>query len=119
MLADPQSITVAGTALTLPRVGVGQNSSDYQTADGTSRLRVQHSSNAKTRRNSATLQTDKVAADPLTAINSRVTSQISISILAPVNGFTVTELKDQLVALATALTASSGALAVKILGGEM
>lgn len=118
MLADPQSVTVAGTALSLARVGIGQNSADYWTADGASRLRVQQTSNAKTRRTSVTLQTDKVAADPLTAVNARVTSQISVSILAPINGFTVTELRDQLIGLANALTASTGAMTVKILGGE-
>jgi len=118
MLADPQAVTVAGTALSLARVGIGQTSADYQTADGASRLRVQQSSNAKTRRTSVTLQTDKVAADPLTAVNARVTSQISVSILQPINGFTVTELRDQLIGLANALTASTGAMTVKILGGE-
>jgi hypothetical protein len=118
MLADPQSVTVGGTAVSLPRTGIGQNSADYTSADGAYQLRVQQTTNKDTRRTSISLRSNKIAADPLTAVNSRKSDIVSVSAVVPLDGFTVTEVKDQIVALATALTASSAALAIKILGGE-
>jgi hypothetical protein len=118
MLADPQSVTISGTAVSLPRTGIGATSADYTSADGAVSLRTQQTTSKDSRRTVISLKSNKIAADPLTAINKRLSSVISVSVTAPVDGFTVTELKDQLVALATALTASSAALAVKILSGE-
>jgi hypothetical protein len=118
MLADPQSVTIGGTTTSLPRVGINGNSADYASADGAIQLRVLQSTNKDTRRTSVTLRTNKIAADPLTAVNRRLSDAISVSATVPLDGFTVTEVKDQIVALATLLTASSAALAVKILGGE-
>lgn len=118
MLADPQSITVAGTTVSLPRTGIAGQSADYTSADGLSSLRVQQADGKNSRRTSITLRTNKIAADPLTAVNRRLSAAVSVTVNAPLDGFTVTELKDQIVALATLLTASSAATAVKILGGE-
>lgn len=118
MLADPQTVTVGGTGITLPRTGIGATSADYTSSDGAYRLRVIQTSNQTTRRTSITLQSNKIAADPLNAVNRRVSDLVGVSITAPLDGFTITELKDQVVALATALTSSSAATLVKILGGE-
>lgn len=118
MLADPQSVTVGGTAISLPRTGVQGNLADYTSADGVTSLRVQQSSTASQKRTSVVLRTAKIAADPISGINSRKTATVSITVNQPIDGFTVTELKDQLVALCTLLTASSAATAIKILGGE-
>lgn len=118
MLADPQSITIGGATTSLPRTGNGQDSADYTAADGAIKLRVQQRSNSKTRRTNISVSSNKIAADPLTAVNQRLSSLVSVNVTAPIDGFTVTELKDQLVGIATLLTASSAALAIKILGGE-
>lgn len=118
MLADPQSITVGGTTISLPRTGVTGNLADYTSADGVTSLRVQQSTTRTVKRTSVTLKTAKIAADPITGINSRITATWGISLIQPLDGFTVTELKDQLVGLANVLTASSAATAIKILGGE-
>lgn len=118
MLADPQSVTVSGTAISLPRTGIAPASVDYSSADGVTRLRVQQSSSKTTKRTSVSLQTNKIAADPLTAVNRRVTSLVSVTVTSPIDGFTVAELAAQLVGLATALTASSAAMTTKILSGE-
>ncbi len=118
MLADPQAVTVGGVAVSLPRTGIGATNADYTSADGAYRLRVTQTSNSTTRRTSITLQSNKIAADPLTAVNTRKSDLVGVSITAPIDGFTITELKDQVVALATALTSSSAATLVKILGGE-
>lgn len=118
MLADPQSLTIAGTAVSLPRTGVSNNAADYTSADGAVSLRVQQTTNGGNRRTSISVRSNKIAADPLTAVNRRLSSTVSVNVNAPLDGFTITELKDQIVAIATALTASSASLATKILGGE-
>lgn len=118
MLADPQSVTIAGTAVSLPRTGVGAASADYTSADGAVSLRVQQTTGKDTRRTVISLRSNKITPDPLTAVNKRVSSVVSVSVSSALDGFTITELKDQLVAIATALTASSAALTTKILAGE-
>jgi hypothetical protein len=118
MLPDPQSITVGGTTIALPKTGSDKASADYQSADLTSQLRVNQTINSTTRNTVVSFKTNKIAADPITAINSRKSSIWTISNRAPIDGFTIAELKDELVGLANLLTASSGALAAKILAGE-
>jgi len=118
MLADPQSVTVGGATISLPRTGVDKGSADYTSADGTSQMRVAQTTNSSSRRTTISLKTNKIAADPITAVNSRKSSLWTITNTAPLDGFTVAELRDQLIGLANALTATSGALATKILGGE-
>lgn len=118
MLADPQSITIAGTTISIPRTGIGGDSAVYTSADGTVSLRIQQTVNKTRRRTIISLQSNKIAADALTAVNQRVQSVLTFSFNTPVDGFTITELKDQLVGLSTLLTASSAAMAIKVLGGE-
>lgn len=118
MLTDPQSVTVAGTAISLPRTGENGTLADYTSADGLTSLRVQQSINKSTRRTSILLRTTKVAADAITGLNSRITSTISANVTSPLDGFSALELKDQFVALATLLTATSGSTMLRVLGGE-
>jgi hypothetical protein len=118
MLTDPQSVTVGGTAISLPRTGSDRTSADYTSADNLSQMRVAQTTNSTTRSTVISLKTNKIASDPITAVNSRKSSIWTISNRAPIDGFTITELKDQLVGLAAALTASSAALTTKALGGE-
>lgn len=118
MLADPQSITVGGTTISLPRTGADKGSSDYTSADVLSQLRVAQTTNSTTRRTTISLKTNKIAADPITALNARKSNLWTISNTAPLDGFSLVEIRDQLIGLANALTASSGALATKILAGE-
>jgi hypothetical protein len=118
MLTDPQSVTVGGSTISLPRTGADRGSADYTSADGLSQLRVVQTVTNANRRTSISLKTNKIAADPITAVNSRKSDLWTITNTAPLDGFTVTEIRDQLIGLANALTASSGALITKILGGE-
>lgn len=118
MLTDPQSITVNAVPISLPRTGADRGSADYTSADGNSQLRVAQTVNGSTRRTTISLKTNKIAPDPITAVNSRKSSIWTISNNSPLDGFTVTEIVAQLNGLAAALTASSGALAAKIVAGE-
>lgn len=118
MLEDPLTITVNAVPIVLPRTGVARDAVDYTSAGGTTKFRVQQTANGSTRRTSAIMSTVKIAADPISGLNSRKTTTVSVTWSAPLDGFTTTELKDQLVGLATYLTASSAAKTVKILDGE-
>lgn len=118
MLADPQSITISGTPVSLPRTGVGPQSAEYTSADGTLRFLVRQSSNSKTRRTAVSVQRNKIAADPLTAVNTRYTETVTMSVVSPIDGFSIAELVADIVGLATWLTASSAANSTKTLAGE-
>ena len=118
MLADPQSVTVGGSTISLPRTGADKGSADYTSVDGISQLRVAQTTNSTSRRTTISLKTNKIAADPITTLNSRKSSIWTISNVAPIDGFTIVELRDQLIGLANSLTATTGALTTKVLGGE-
>ncbi len=118
MLPDPQSITVGAATIPLPKVGSDKTSADYQSSDGNSQLRISQTVNSTTRNTGISFKTNKIAADPISAINSRKSSIWTITNRVPLDGFTIAELKDQLVGLAGLLTAASAALTTKILAGE-
>lgn len=116
--ADPTTITIGGTAYTLPRTSSGANSGAYTKDDATIQMVISHTYGKRTRRMLA-LNTNKITTDPFVpATNLRVGSRVYLVVDSPVAGFSVTELKDQVVALATYVTASSAAQALKLIGGE-
>lgn len=118
MFSDPQSITVAAAPVSLPRVSVGNLTSTYRTADGSYELQIAHSAN-KRERTVVKLTANKVGVDPFDASRSRsYTAPIYVVIDSPLNGagFTDTELKDQLIALADLIKSAN--FATKILGKE-
>lgn len=118
MLADPQSITIAGATVSLPRTGEIGNQADYTAGDLTRNLRITQKVGKDVRRTTASLQSHKITADALTAVNRRVTSTVSVTVTSPIDGFSVQELADELTGLATLLTASSATVAKRILAGE-
>ena len=118
-LSDPQSVTIASTPNSLPRVGTNGDSSTYSKDDGTVTLKVLHNRGKTRTRRSVRLDFSKIAADPLMAgVNRQVSMSAFVNIDVPNVGLSLTEQKDVTLALTNALTASSGALLVKILGGE-
>jgi hypothetical protein len=114
MLADPQSIN----SISLPRTGIGTDSAVYTSADGALSLRVQKVSGKDRNRFIVSVQSTKIAADPLTAVNQRISAVASVTVTAPLSGFTATELKDLYKGLGDALSATTYAMFLKILGGE-
>jgi hypothetical protein len=66
------------------------------------------------------LDSQKIAADPLTAgINVLASASAYLVVDVPKTGFTAAEAKAVVDALAAYLSASSGAVVSKVLGGEM
>lgn len=118
MLTDPQSITISGNAISLPRVSTGQDNSKYSSADGLVDLAL---SNAYGRRTRRVLRVDheKVTADPFIPAQNRQESMSCYMVFdLPLVGYTAAEAKAVYVGLNTLYTASSHALIDKLLGGE-
>jgi len=116
--ADPQSVTINAVAQSLPRVSSGTNSGAFSKDDGTVKLSVSHTYGTRTRR-LIRLDHSKIAADPLQAsINVRLSSSVYLVVDQPATGYTVAEMKQIMDALTGYLTASSGARATQLLGGE-
>lgn len=115
---DPQSITISGTAIALPRVNTGNNGSDYQSADGLVKLNASSAYGRRTRR---VLRVDhsKLTADPyIPANNTKVSMSNYIVFDVPPAGYTNTEVLAVWAGLAAYATASSNAIIAKLLGGE-
>jgi len=119
VLADPQSVTISGTAISLPKTDDRPQTNVYSSfADGVTLFGTQRVTGKDNRRRATvSLQKEKIAADALTAVNQRVASSVTVSFSFPA-GFTTTEVEAQAAALITWLTASTNANLKKILAGE-
>ena len=118
-LSDPLSITVAGNALSFPRVSVNGNSTVYRTADGLFTTTISHQYGANSARRMIRLDQRKLAADPFIPAQNRYVQQSFWTLnQVPTVGFTVTESKDLAKALLDFESASTYAALLKVLGGE-
>lgn len=116
--SDPQSVTISGTAISLPRVNVGNNGSEYLSSDGLVKLSASNSYGKRTRR---VLRLDhaKITADPyIPAQNAKVSMSNYIVFDVPVVGYTNAEALAVYAGFKAAFTATSDALITKLLGGE-
>lgn len=115
---DPQSVTIAGSAISLPRISVGDNKSTYRSGDGLVALNIASAYGKRTRR---TLRLDhsKIAADPfLASTNTKYSMSAYLVVDVPVVGYTLTQQQDVVTGLTAYLTATSGARVTQLLGGE-
>lgn len=116
--ADPQTVTIDGTAIPLPRTGSGESSGSFTANDGQTALLVSHNYGRRTRR-TIRLNSSKISSDPLVpSANLRSSSSVYLVVDQPVNGYTSAELKKQVDGFLALLSASSGAAITKLLGGE-
>lgn len=116
--SDPQSITISGSAISLPKVSSGNGSGDYQSADGLVHL---NASNAYGRRTRRVLRLDhsKITADPfIPAQNSKVSMSCYMVFDLPIAGYSNADAKAIYDGYKGLITASSDALITKLLGGE-
>jgi hypothetical protein len=116
--ADPQSITISGTPVSLPRTNVQNNKSEYMSSDGLVRLTASHAYGRRTRR---VLRVDhsKIAADLfIPAQNAKLSMSNYIVFDVPVLGYTVAEAEAVYEGFKTLFSASSDAIVLKLLAGE-
>jgi hypothetical protein len=119
MLTDPQSVTIGGTAISLPRTGVGDGTANYTKDDGNVALKVSHRKVRGRVQTLIRLDQVKVAADPLLAgVNREAKAATWLVIDRPTVGFTITEQADLVKGLNNALSASTFALLTRLLAGE-
>lgn len=116
--SDPQSVTISGTAISLPRVYTDKSSSQYSSSDGLVDLSASHAYGRRTRR-VLRLDHSKLAPDPFRpAENAEVSMSVYTVFDLPPSGYTNTEAKAIYDGYKAALAASTDALIVKLLGGE-
>jgi hypothetical protein len=116
--SDPQSVTISGTPVSLPRTSTGTNGSEYTSSDGLVKLTANSTYGRRTRR---VLRIDhsKITSDPfIPAQNTKVSMSNYIVFDVPVVGYTNTEALAIYTGFKTAFTATSDALITKLLGGE-
>lgn len=114
-LADPQAVTISGTAQSMPRVGQSLQEGRFASSDGNTILDVKHS-NGKRNRHVVKLTSMAIVADPLVpSQNLPVSYSVHLVVDAPRQG--VTALQQQKLAEALAGWASAANLA-KLVGGE-
>lgn len=113
--SDPQSITIDSNPVSLPKTSPGANSTIYQAADESLKLRISHQESKGRTRRMVRLDQRVVAANPLTAVNEYKTAGVYIVIDEPEYGFDDTALSNLATGLIDFLTGSNVA---KVLGGE-
>jgi len=115
--SDPQSVTISGTAISLPRTSVRVNGSTYTSGDGLVAVRGDHTYGRRTRR---VLRIDhsKIAADPFTAANTKFSMSNYIVFDVPPTGYSVADQTAVYAGFKAMFIASSDALITKLLGGE-
>lgn len=117
--SDPLSVTISAVTTPLPRISVGDDKSEYQSADGLIRIEASHQYKVDRTRRMFRLDTSKITADPFRPSENR---EVSMSIYTvfdtPKVGYTAAEALAAWVGFNALLTASSNANVSKLLGGE-
>lgn len=115
---DPLSVTISAVTSPLPRVSVGDDRSEYQSADGLILLTASHDYGKRTRR-MIRIDTSKLTADPFKpAENVKVSMSNYMVFDLPPAGFTAAEALAVYTGFKTLFSATSDAMIVKLLGGE-
>lgn len=118
MLTDPQSVTIAGAAVSLPRTSSSENKGEFKSNDGNVSLVVSHQY-GKRNRHLYRLNHKKVAADPFQGtLNALYSMSAFLVIDVPPVGYTVAQAKEVVDGFVAELTENSGALITKLVGGE-
>lgn len=115
MLADPQSVTINAVATSLPRTQNGPTQNTYTSADGNVSLVTKQNLTATRFRREVRLSQKKIAADPISAVNTEKGVSVYLVIDEPRAGFSDQEIGYLIDALkAWAVSANYN----KVLGGE-
>lgn len=117
-LTDPQSIKISTVTTSLPRVSTKENSSIYESADGTIKVTVS-TQNGNRKRQTWRVDVSKITEDPfIPAQNQEVSMSFYIVVDRPVSGYTNAEALAVVLGGIEALTATENKVLVKVLGSE-
>jgi hypothetical protein len=118
--SDPLSITINSVATSFPRTVINGRSAEYATADGAYKLIISHTvdakNNLKGESHLAKLTQRKLSTNPLVNLQEWVEASVWMVIKQPSSGYTDTELKYLIAALATSFMTAGNQ--DKILGNE-
>jgi len=118
VLADPQSVTVFGTASTLPRLEERSDTNVYSDrTNGVDFYVTQKVDKKNTMRASVSLVKSVIVTDSITGLKSKVPYSVNINTVQPL-GVLQSDVEALYDAITTALGASTKALLKKILNGE-
>lgn len=107
MFADPQSITVAGVAKSMPRISTSGLTTIYSKDDETYKMTLSHQKSNSRIRSMARVDNRAIVADPLTSENDYETLTFYVVVDRPEVGFTSTQVNDLVAAVKTWLDATA------------
>lgn len=117
MFTDPQSVTLDGATISLPRVSTRDRASTYETPNGDLTMNITHT-NGKRSRSTVRFDHSKVASDPFNPATNRPYSMSAyITVDTPLNVGYTDEEASKVVAALLAKMQTSGFL-LKLLGQE-
>ncbi|DAD52205.1 TPA_asm: coat protein [ssRNA phage Gerhypos.3_21] len=118
--SDPQSVTISGSAISLPNTGRGLGIGTYSSNDGSLAMDIRNTQSGKSRsRRTIGVVSKKYAEDPTREGNSLpVSATVRLVVDTPAQGYTPADIEAILVGFIANLTASSNANIKKLLGGE-
>jgi len=118
MLADPQTITIDGTAISLALVSQQGTTSLYRSADGLHRLKVAYTETNKNTRYLVRYEEDAVAADPISTVNQKVTGVVQLVLDQPAFGIDDARFVKIVTGLKTLLATTGGGFVERVLSNE-
>jgi len=107
MFADPQVITVAGSAKSMPRVSQQGTSAQYQTSDQLWTLNIKHQLSGQRIRTNVRVDQRAIVTNVLDSSNDWDTLSTYIVIDRPIYGFTSTNVVDQIAGFKTWLDSTA------------
>lgn len=117
MFADPQTVTISGSAKTLNRTGTSADGASYGTAARDHLVSIAHSYGRRTR-HTIRLKVDTLVANPLVS-GQNVSQSMTVSLTVDVpTGYDTATAKAAVDGLLANLSATSGANITKLVGGE-
>lgn len=124
MFTDPLTVTIDGVAISLARIQESPGSkgqgpfSLYRNADGTKRLKIGFTEGSTNTRYLIRYEEDAVSADPISAVNKRVTAVFQTTIDQPSFGITDARVVNIVAGMKTLMATTSGAFVERVLGNE-
>lgn len=116
-LSDPQTVTI-GSSQTLARILTGAQNASYQSADGAFFVNVSHEVTKTRKRSLVQVGRKTITTDALSDLKSEIVAKLNLTFDRPLAGFTEAELLELLTGANTWLSASTNAIAKKVLALE-